>query len=363
MGDMIETQAMDDIAVYELHSGIGGGADMVLGFNACLISVSIFPSNGSSSKDTQGHEDRPLQDRLIDIIEKATVCQDDDEYEELVDEVLAVILDTGRPLFRQLISSQDEHAQSKSLHHYLFPPFFHFRLDAPNHAGSVSIIPINSSETNTIHTVEPAFDRGSQEDLDICQDLPCYISEQVTVTKMLLHGARTVTAAVKVQGRDMLCKSSARPGGLPSTRKGRELQILHKVRESFPTGSIRVPQLLGYVHQNDTKQILGFLRQWVPGRILSDILASSSTQERQKWTSQILQTVGLLHQHGLIWGNGKPSNIIIDEEDNAWLIDVGGGCTPGWTDEELAETKEGDEQALGRIIELLSGDEDMSASP
>ncbi|KAH7222607.1 uncharacterized protein BKA55DRAFT_584726 [Fusarium redolens] len=363
MGDLAEIEAMEHLAVNELHSGVGDGVDMVFTFNGSLISVSIFPSNGSSTKDTQRQEDRPLQDHLIDLIDKATACRDNDEYEELVDEVFAVILDAGRPVFSKLISSHEAPAQNnKSLHHFLFPPFFYFRLAAPNPTGSVSIIPISSSETHTIHTVDPAIDQGYQEELEICQDLPRYIPEEVTVTEVFLCGARTVTAAVRVQGRDMFCKASGEPNGLFSTSEGREFECLRKVLKTFPPNTLQVPRLLGYIHHKDTKQILGFLRQWVPGHRLSDIITSSTTQKKQKWASQIRQTIESLHQHGLIWGDGKPSNIIIDEKDNAWLIDFGGGYTRGWVDEELAETKEGDEQALNKITELLSSGKNMSSS-
>ncbi|KAF5618704.1 hypothetical protein F52700_12224 [Fusarium sp. NRRL 52700] len=356
---MVETEATDDIAVYGLHGGIiGDGAEMVLGFNGSLVSVSILPSNGSSARDTQRQKARPLQDHFIDVIDKAIVCQDDDEYEELVDEVFIVILDAGRPLFRQLISAQEEQASDKSLHLYLFPPFFHFRLEAPNYTGSVSIVPITSDETNIIHTVDHASERGSQEDLDICQDLPSYTPEEVTVTQVFSHGKRTITASVQVQGRVMLCKSSGEPGEVSSSRYyRRELQCLHKLRELFPTGSVRVPQLLGYVGHNDTKQLLGLLRQWVPGRCLNDIATTATPENKRKWASQVRETIEALHQHGLIWGNGNPSNIIIDEQDNAWLVGFGGGYTPGWIDEDLVETKQGDEQALKKIIELLSGSE------
>ncbi|KAF5685732.1 hypothetical protein FDENT_6067 [Fusarium denticulatum] len=363
MGDMIETQTMDDIAVYELHGGIGDGAEMVLGFNGCLVSVSISPSNGSSARNTGGQKDRPLQDHLIDVIEQAIVCEDGDEYEELVDEVFIVVLDAGRPLLRQLISAQEEQAPDKSLHNYLFPPSFHFRLEAPAPTGSVSIIPISSNETNTIHTVDLASGQDVREELGICQDLPSYTPEELFATEVFERGARSVTAAVQAQGQDMLCKASGEPDRISSTRTGREIQCLHKIREHFSTGSIRVPQLNGYVHHNDTKQILGLLRQWVPGRRLDDIVASATSQNKAKWASQIRQTIELLHQHGLVWGNGKTGNIIIDEQDNAWLIDFGGGYTQGWIDEDLAETKQGDEQALEKITHLLSGSEDMPVSP
>ncbi|KAL5611339.1 hypothetical protein FOBRF1_007456 [Fusarium oxysporum] len=319
---------MDDIAVTQLHGGNGSGADMVFMFNDNQISVSIFPSNGSSTKDTRQMEpkDRPLQDRLVDLISRATTCQDDDEYDRLEDEVLGVILDAGRPLFSRPISSQGAVAQNgQSLNHLLFPPFLYFRLEAP--ASHASIVPINPAEANTILTIDPALDPGFEEELEICQDIPRYIPEEIVVTKSFVRGANTVTAAVQVRGRDMFCKSRGQPGGLFGTGEGRELECLGEILKAFPQpNTIQVPQLLGYIHHKDTKQILGFLRQWVPGRRLSDVDVTTATVEkRQKWSVQISETIKCLHEHGLVWGDGKSSNIIIDEQDNAWLIDFGGG--------------------------------------
>lgn len=350
---------MDDIAINQLHGGVGDGAAIVFTFNDTLISVSIFPSNGSSTQDTLylGLGDRPLQDHLVDLISEATMCQDDDEYERLEDEVLGVILDAGRPLFSRPIPSQRACAESnQSLHHLLFPPILYFRLEAP--ASCASCVPIKSSESNSILTIDPALDQDFEEKLEIHQDLPRYIPEKIVVTKLFERGASTVTAAVQVQGRDMFCKSRGEPGGLFGTSEGRELECLGEMRKVFPqSDTIRIPQLLGYIHHKDTKQILGFIRQWVPGRRLSDIdITSTTADKRQKWTLQILETIERLHKHGLVWGDGKPSNIIIDEQDDAWLIDFGGGFTQGWVDEEVAETKEGDEQALIKIAQLLSED-------
>ncbi|EXK23461.1 hypothetical protein IWW34DRAFT_761026 [Fusarium oxysporum f. sp. albedinis] len=365
MSDLAETDTMDDIAVTQLHGGNGSGADMVFMFNDNQISVSIFPSNGSSTKDTRQMEpkDRPLQDRLVDLISRATTCQDDDEYDRLEDEVLGVILDAGRPLFSRPISSQGAVAQNgQSLNHLLFPPFLYFRLEAP--ASHASIVPINPAEANTILTIDPALDPGFEEELEICQDIPRYIPEEIVVTKSFVRGANTVTAAVQVRGRDMFCKSRGQPGGLFGTGEGRELECLGEILKAFPQpNTIQVPQLLGYIHHKDTKQILGFLRQWVPGRRLSDVdITTATVEKRQKWSVQISETIKCLHEHGLVWGDGKSSNIIIDEQDNAWLIDFGGGFTEGWVDEELAETKKGDEQALAKIVELLSEGNDASSS-
>ena len=128
--------------------------------------------------------------------------------------------------------------------------------------------------------------------------------------------------------------------------------------EAFPeSGMIQVPPIIGYVHHKDTELVLGFLREWIPGRRLSEVDATTSTpQNRQKWILQISQTIERLHEHGIVWGDGQLNNIVIDDKDDAWLIDFGGATTKGWVDEELAETMEGDKQALGRIVEFLRDD-------
>ena len=55
----------------------------------------------------------------------------------------------------------------------------------------------------------------------------------------------------------------------------------------------------------------------------------------------------------MIWGDAKTSNILIDEKDDAWIVDFGGGQTLGWVDYELVGSKDGDLQALKKILEAL----------
>ncbi|KAM0419091.1 hypothetical protein ACHAPT_012030 [Fusarium lateritium] len=361
MGEMVETEIMDDIAVNQLHAGDGDGADMVFEFNGSQISVSIFPSNGSSTKNTRHlePEHRPLQDRLIDLIARATVCEDDDEYDKLKDEVFGVILDAGRPLFPQPISQGAPTRDRSTLHHFLFPDILYFRLEAA--IGYASIIPVTPCEAYAALTIDPVLDTAFTEELEILEHLPRYTPENIVVTEVFLKGTNTVTAAVQVSGQDMFCKSRGGRGRLFGTSEGRELEYLGKMlRQSPQKETIRVPQLLGYIHHKDTKRVLGFLRQWVPGRKLSEIdLAATTAETRQKWSSQIHESIQRIHQQGFVWGDGKPNNIIIDELDDIWLIDFGGGFTHGWVDEELADTAEGDDQARAKIEKLLAGDDSI----
>jgi hypothetical protein len=55
------------------------------------------------------------------------------------------------------------------------------------------------------------------------------------------------------------------------------------------------------------------------------------------------------------WGDAKTANMLIDNNSNAWITDFGGGFTRGWVPQELMETKQGDLQALGKILENMRG--------
>lgn len=49
-------------------------------------------------------------------------------------------------------------------------------------------------------------------------------------------------------------------------------------------------------------------------------------------------------------GGAKTDNVLIDGENDSWIIDFAGGNTRGWVDENLANTIKGDQQGLLRII-------------
>lgn len=313
MSEITEAETMDEIAVYQLHSGQGDGADMVFEFNGRQISVSIFPSNGSSTMDSRELEpNRPLQDHLIDLIAGNTFCEDDDEYNKVEDYVLGIILAAGKPLFSQSMPSQGMWTgELQNLQNLLFPELFYFRLEATS-AGHTSIIPIASSEAYTALIIDPVLDGDFVEEPYIDENLPRYIPEKVVVTNIFLKSTSYVAAAVQVDGRDMFCKASGQLGGLLETSEGREAEVLGKILTAFPQhGILRVPQLLGYIHHKDTKQVLGFLRQWVPGRRLSEIDISNITAEtRRKWASQIRKTTGWCLYKGTMSSSSFPREAI-----------------------------------------------------
>lgn len=118
----------------------------------------------------------------------------------------------------------------------------------------------------------------------------------------------------------------------------------------------------------------GFLLTYVnhrrenDGLIFEESLRHTPIPIRHRWAAQIRETVERLHDAGLVWGDAHLGNVLIDKNNDAWLlIGYGGGYTrtPGWgwvgVDKELADTKEGDLQAVERIVECLSSGEEYES--
>ncbi|KAJ9145255.1 Protein kinase-like domain [Coniochaeta hoffmannii] len=116
---------------------------------------------------------------------------------------------------------------------------------------------------------------------------------------------------------------------------------------------VRICSIYGLVR--DENVLLGMLFPWIDKRaVLSRGLAARSPASlRQRWASQIDASIKKLYQEGIIWGDAKAENVLIDKNDDAWIIDFGGSYTPGWVDMEKAGTLEGDMQGLGKIMDML----------
>jgi RIO-like serine/threonine protein kinase len=85
--------------------------------------------------------------------------------------------------------------------------------------------------------------------------------------------------------------------------------------------------------------IIGILEEYIPTGVLSQLWQleeegiEALTERRKKWGAQVREMVDLLYKIGVIWGDGKPHNVLIHEvTDDAWVIDFGGSYTEGWVD-------------------------------
>ncbi|KAK4223136.1 kinase domain-containing protein [Podospora fimiseda] len=333
----------DLVSVTQINVGNEDGGQITLDINGKQIAVSVFPDNDSQN----------IKHDLVNLFIKAISDEFEDEYDDLVDEILDLILDAGDAMFRQVAppSSSASNPLGETLHSLLYPETIHFRFDIVD--TKPVIVPITANES---YEADEHFDQeDSAPDFQIDAELPQYPSNEIQVLESLVSGG--TVCRVMVNGKEMLCK--AQTMGLLHQNLERELSALQKIKAS--TKPIRIPRLIGYVKNAENGHVVGLLREWIStgdrGGRLSDVCSNADKERREKWAVQIRETVDQLHKMGLVWGDAKATNIIVDNNDDAWLIDLGGGWTLGWVDMELAETEEGDNQAVKAIYKLLGVDQ------
>ena len=233
---MNETATLDDIAVYQIHAGDGDGADLVMDFNGQRIPVSVFPSSSAPFHCQKRNEHTTIQDRLLDILSRATSAEvDDDEYDEMEEEAVGIILDAGRPFFIQTPSLDKEHKDhpprpNPNLHSAIFLATLFFNFMTVD--GHATVVPIDSGEAYTPLTVESSLDDYVEDDLGIDFALPRYSSKQVLISETFGQGASYV-GRVQVDGEEMLCKAQGGGGQVLGSSIGRELACLHEIRRAF----------------------------------------------------------------------------------------------------------------------------------
>ncbi|KAF2020987.1 hypothetical protein BU24DRAFT_416667 [Aaosphaeria arxii CBS 175.79] len=159
------------------------------------------------------------------------------------------------------------------------------------------------------------------------------------------------------EGEEVLCFFKQMLAGDVSTTVT-ELATYAKMRAAGLGDDVRVSRLVGVVEDEGTGRVVGLLLGYVECGNRTLVCAASDGKGgalREKWAGQVRRSVEELHARGIVWGDAKPENVLVDENDDAWLIDFGGGYTSGWVDKELVNTQEGDLQGLQRIEEFLTG--------
>lgn len=136
----------------------------------------------------------------------------------------------------------------------------------------------------------------------------------------------------------------------------REMEIHERLDRLEADKRLHVPRLHGIVQARKSNRVLGLMLSWIncENKTLECTLAQETPSAlRLKWDHQVSTTLAYLHEAGIVWGDATAGNILIDTDDNAWVIDFGGGYTRGWVGEDRMETIEGDQEGLSRIKELL----------
>ncbi|KAE8323725.1 hypothetical protein BDV39DRAFT_208550 [Aspergillus sergii] len=141
-----------------------------------------------------------------------------------------------------------------------------------------------------------------------------------------------------------------------SEQANREITSLIHIKSTNRSNTIRTPTLHELVkNPENNASISGILLEYIPHHnTLADIdLDNTPVSIRVKWKDQLQSMIHSLHSAGIVWGDAKPDNVLVDVDDNLWIIDFGGRITEGWVDGGKADSRERDLQALSKIIEIL----------
>jgi len=126
--------------------------------------------------------------------------------------------------------------------------------------------------------------------------------------------------------------------------------------------SKNVIQLQGLVINDEGTLVKGLLLGYAEQGALIDILFDSKEghiphvpwERRERWAKQIIQGLSNIHEAGFVQGDFTLSNIVIDEEDEARIIDINRrGCPVGWESPEMVPLVESG-QRLSMYIGLKS---------
>ncbi|EGU73065.1 hypothetical protein FOPG_19446 [Fusarium oxysporum f. sp. conglutinans race 2 54008] len=134
-----------------------------------------------------------------------------------------------------------------------------------------------------------------------------------------------------------------------------ELNKYRSIRDAHLDESLRISRLIGLV-RDESGLAFGLLLTYIDcgnKTLLCATQPDTPGDLRQKWAEQVHDLVHHLHTAGIVWGDVKPDNVLIDRQTDAWLIDFGGGYTHGWVPKELAGSVEGDLHGLQKIEEFL----------
>lgn len=259
--------------------------------------------------------------------------------------------------FKQLLADLaptppgDPNDTQLTLQQYLFPEFFVFDLHFINER------PIPHRIFQKTPPCRPSFVRFDDALLDELEEWTMFYDP----ANITLSFKKPEDALFKFP-RKVLLKNGDECFFKPchsSVQITRELKIYRAIAAAGLAGRLNLCRLHGIV-MDEYEFILGILLSHIDcadrplsARVHPEVPNDPPPATRRRWMEQLESTLGALHGRGLVWGDAKAENVLIDQNHNAWITDFGGGYTDGWVDKKLAETVDGDLMGMAKIKRLL----------
>ncbi|GKZ31959.1 hypothetical protein AbraIFM66950_000958 [Aspergillus brasiliensis] len=285
--------------------------------------------------------------RLLQRLEPDYLPELDEEFEDPLEELADWALRSFKPIFQQIPPLNT--CQAYTLHDCLFPENFHYSLVAEED----NLVPVFLDNIGQERLMGALLPEWEQVDYSA---IPVYRPDEIEVPISLESGALpAVPRKVYINGQQLAFLKSVGAGDVNSTC--RELKAYAEIHSTSLAEAINICRLLGIVQIPSSGRIVGLLLSYIVCDNRTLLCAGNDPQYvsmRRKWLDQITRSIERLHNCGVVWGDVKPGNVLIDLQDDAYLIDFGGGYTRGWVDAEVANTPEGDLQGLQRLSVFLS---------
>ena len=285
-----------------------------------------------------------IEERYLKRLDGALASKDPFEMDVAIEEISGFVATHCQSVFQEFASVAGNKSQTLDLDSCLNPKTF--RLQLVTVEGELQIIRCNGN--GIIHSTFPGPHlRINSADLN----LPRFPPKQVKVLEKY-KGASIMK--VSAHGQVMCCKVVDNRTRLAIDREFRCLQQISAARVGTP---LRVPRLCGVIGSGNDS-VSGILMTNITPNLetprlgLIDINTVAASRKK-KWAAQIKGTIKKIHDIGVVWGDAKADNILIDRNDDIWVIDFGGGWTENWVHPDLANSVEGDLHGLKGILRFL----------
>lgn len=264
-----------------------------------------------------------------------------------IDDFYEWILEPFLPLLRGITPPQED--VKSTLHNYFYPEMLCYTLHAV--AGALSPVMYHAEESG---------EEGNSSGVLIPDELASpwrsfHPSEILICADSPEQALSDVPRKVQPMESTSPCFLKLTPFPTQNSTR-RKLTAYGRIHDAGLDRELLIPRLNGVV-RDENGELLGLLLSYIDckARTLACAVRNSnvSTDLRRKWKDQVSLTVHKLHEAGVVWGDVNADNVLIDNHDNAWVIDFGGGYTEGWMDKEAAGTIAGDLQGLEKICDMI----------
>jgi hypothetical protein len=335
-------------------------------YNGSQFSVLACPKDTPQCKGLGQSDVGKILKEMNDLSWGEWSDEKDMRIEALEKELAALIGDACFPMMQELAPFPIP--EPRTLQERIYPPTYSLRVFAED--GRLTSQILTDFEFPAKY---PPISEAKLQEIGLDDTLPVFDSSQIVLGPRL----QALVWKVTIDGEDMICKVAIDVFGESVSE---ELETYLKIRNVGTIDGLRVPELKGapmyfQIITFTADIISGIIRSHagVIGIVLGEIPhkhhnlrvllhlveegtvpeTEATTSLRLKWAEQIRYSLAQLHQLGILWRDVKTDNVLIDENNDAVLLDFGGGNTLGWVDEDKYGTMEGEQQGLQKIMKAL----------